>query len=67
MLRQRLTNTVKEKTENTAIVYGDLNISYKQLGQSITSLSDGLETMGIGKLALRRSEVIAKMYMYLTF
>jgi long-chain acyl-CoA synthetase len=51
MLGQILAKAVEENSESTAIVYGDLNISYRQLSQSVASLSDGLRKIGVSELS----------------
>jgi long-chain acyl-CoA synthetase len=47
MLGQILAKAVKENLESIAIVYGDLNISYRQLSQSVAGLSNGLRKIGV--------------------
>lgn len=49
MLGQALVKTIAENAESTAIIYGDLAISYGQLGQSVAALSHSLSRMGIGE------------------
>jgi long-chain acyl-CoA synthetase len=49
MLGQIIAKTVTGNTERTAIVYGDRNISYGQLAQSVADLSYGLRKIGVNE------------------
>lgn len=48
MLNQLFIQTVLEHPEKTALVYGDLRVTYQDLDSKVESLSQGLASIGVG-------------------